>query len=217
MKKVSSKPALEFSVERLNGFTDGVLAIVITILVLGIDIPENHKFTEQGLIAFLVRISKDVLMYVASYLLIATYWVQHHAVFRFLRSCNRTLIWLNILFMLPLTLAPFLTKVKVMYRDDVIVVPLFGSAFILSSLILMWIWRYVVSHPELLKNPRINPAVVRSTQQRILLGPLVCLIAIGISFINIDLGTIAFCTLPLFYLSHRMADTEDEQRQRPHA
>ena len=206
-----SKPVLGFTVERLNGFTDGVLAIVITLLVLGIDIPEDHKFTEQGLIAFLVRISRDVIMYAASFLLIGTYWVQHHAVFHFLRYCNRTLIWLNILFMFPLTLSPFLTKLKVVYRDDVLVVPLFGSAFIFSGLILLVIWHYVVTHPHLVNRPSINQSVARSMQQRILIGPLVSLIAVGLSFLNIDLGTIIFCTMPIFYFSHRIADTEWEK------
>ncbi len=214
MSDESSKPALGFSVERLNAFTDGVLAIVITILVLGIDIPEDHRFSEQGLIAFLVKISRDVATYAASFLLIGAYWVQHHAIFNFLGRCNRIVIWLNILFMFPLTLAPFLTKVKATYRHDVLVVPLFGSAFILAGLALMVIWHYVVSHPELLKNPPINPAVVHSIQQRILMGPLVSLVAVGLSFISIDLGTIAFGSLPLFYLSHRMADKEDEQPPR---
>ena len=47
MSDGSSKPALGFSVERLNAFTDGVLAIVITILVLGIDIPEDHRYSDH--------------------------------------------------------------------------------------------------------------------------------------------------------------------------
>jgi len=206
MAKQSANQVTGFSVGRLNGFTDGVLAIVITLLVLGIDIPEGHKFSEQGLITFLLKISRDVLAYAASFLLIAAYWVQHNVVFQFLRYCNRSLMWFNILFIFPLTLAPVLTKLKVIYRDDVLVVPLFGSAFIVSSLILTGIWRYAVSHPELLGDTGIDPSVVRSMQQRIMIGCLVCLIAVCISFLSIDLGTVIFCTLPLFYLSHRKVD-----------
>jgi len=208
MAKQSTDQATGFSADRLKGFTDGVLAIVITLLVLGIDIPEDHKFSEQGLIAFLLRISRDVIMYAASFLLIAAYWVQHNAVFHFLRYSNRSLMWLNMFFIFPLTLAPFLTKLKVIYRDDVLVVPLFGSAFIVSSLILTGIWRYVVSHPELIGGTGLNSSVVHSMQQRIMIGPLVCLAAVCFSFLSIDLGTVVFCTLPLFYLSHRKLDTK---------
>ena len=211
MVEKSSRQVLGFSVNRLNGFTDGVLAIVITLLVFGIDIPEDHKFSEQGLVAFLLRIGRDVMMYAASFWLIGAYWVQHHAVFHFLRYCNRSLIWLNILFIFPLTLVPFLTKLKVVYRSDVIVVPLFGIAFILSGLILLGIWRYAVSHPELMWHPNIDPSVVRSMHQRIMIGPLISLVAVGLSFLNLNLGTIAFCTMPLFYLSHRSADSKWEK------
>jgi hypothetical protein len=103
--------------------------------------------------------------------------------------------------MFPITLVPFLTKLKVVYREDALLVPLFGAAFILSSLVLFGIWRYAISHPELLGRQSIDPSVERSMNRRIVTAPLVCLAAIGLSFLNIDLGTIAFCTLPLFYLS----------------
>ena len=207
MEKEASKQFSGYSVDRINGFTDGVLAIVITILVLGIDIPEDHNFSEQGLVVFLLRIGRDVIMYAASFWLIGAYWVQHHVIFHGLRYCNRTLLWLNILFMFPLTLIPFLTKLKVIYRDEVLVVLLFGSAFIVSGLILFYIWRYAVSHPELIERP-VDSSVARSMDRRIMIGPLISLFAIGLSFLNIDLGTIAFSTIPLFYLSHRLIDSE---------
>ena len=208
MVERTSRSVDGFTVDRLKGFTDGVLAIVITILVLGIDIPEDHKFSEQGLVAFLLRISEDVLMYAVSFWLIGAYWVQHHAVFQYLRYCNRSLMWLNILFIFPLTLMPFLTKLKVLYRDDELVHPLFGAAFILSGLILLAIWRYAISRPEIIGRPSIDPAVVRSMTQRILIGPVVSLVAVGITFLNLHLGSIAFATIPLFYLSHRLVDTQ---------
>ena len=213
MVERTSRPVKWFTVDRLKGFTDGVLAIVITILVLGIDVPEDHKFSEQGLVPFLVRISRDVIMYAASFWLIAAYWLQHHAVFQYLRYCNRSLMWLNILFLFPMTLMPFLTKLKVVYRDDELVVPLFGAAFILSGLILLGIWRYAISHPELIGRPSIDPSVVHSMTQRILIGPLVSLVAVGLSFVNLHLGTIAFCTMPLFYLSHPLIDSGWEKTE----
>ena len=211
MVERTSEPLKRFPVDRLKGFTDGVLAIVITILVLGIDIPEDHNFSEQGLLAFLLRISRDVIMYAASFWLIGACWVQHHAVFQYLRYCNRSLLWLNIFFLFPLTLMPFLTKLKVIYREDALVVPLFGAPFILSGLILLGIWRHVITHPELIGHRSIDPSVVRSMNRRILIGPLVTLVAIGLSFLNLNVGTIAFCTMPLFYLSHRLIDSEWEE------
>lgn len=207
MAERTSKLVHGFTLDRLKGFTDGVLAIVITLLVLGIDIPGGHNFSEKGLAAFVWRIKVDVIMYAASFWLIAAYWVQHHAVFQYLRYCNRTLMWLNILFLFPITLRPFLTKLKVIYRTDEQVVVPFGAAFMASGLILLGIWRYMISHRELLEPPDLDPSVVRSMTRRILMGPVISLAAVGISFLDIYLGTIAFCTIPLFYLSHPLIDS----------
>jgi hypothetical protein len=49
--------------------------------------------------------------------------------------------------------------------------------------------------------------------QRIMIAPFVSVLATGLSFINIDLGSIAFCTMPLFYLSHRLVDSESEKQK----
>ena len=51
----------KIQIDRLNAFSDGVLAIVITILVLGIDIPENHDFNVESLIDFFVKLEPSLI------------------------------------------------------------------------------------------------------------------------------------------------------------
>lgn len=65
-----------FGVERISALSDGVIAIAITILVLGIDIPENHDFTEQGLMDFLAKLEPRLIAYTTSFILVAVYWIQ---------------------------------------------------------------------------------------------------------------------------------------------
>ena len=197
----------ELGLDRLMAFSDGVLAIAITILVLGIDIPEGHSFSEQGLFAFLARIRHDVVVYAASFWIIGSFWVQHHAVFNYFRYCNRWLLWLNTLFLFSITLIPFLAKLKSIYKQEPKVVLLFGAGFILTGLSLLAIWRYAIAKRELHKSSPIDPAVIRSMTRRILITPLVSAVAVGLSFLNVHLGTYAFLALPFFYLSHRTVDT----------
>ena len=201
------------TLDRLMALSDGVIAIAITILVLGIDIPKDYSFSEQGLLAFLGRIEHDVVVYAASFCIIAVFWLQHHAIFHYFRYCNRTLIWLNILFLFTITLVPLLAKLKFVYKDEPKVVLLFGTGFILCALILLALWRYAVSKSEILVRPTIDPAVIRSMTRRILVAPLIALVAICVSFVNVRVGTHLFMAIPLFYLSHRLVDTYWEKTE----
>lgn len=95
---LSSGPTGSFSLDRCKALVDGVFAIVVTLLVLGIEVPTDHRFSEQGLIVFLQRIGFDLLIYAVSFWLAATYWVQHAAIMHFFRNGSRKLVWLNLFF-----------------------------------------------------------------------------------------------------------------------
>lgn len=196
----------KLTLERLNALTDGVIAIAITILVLGIEIPENHLFSEQGLIKFLHRIGHDIIIYGISFWLIAAYWVQHHAMFHYFRYCNRTIAWLNAVFLFFLTLIPFMAKLKSIYKSEAKVVLLLGLGYIAVSLSLLAIWRYAVSQPGIQQSHPIDSTVIRSMSKRLLAAPLISLGAIGLSFVNVRVGTACFLAIPFFYISHRLVD-----------
>ena len=68
-----SETAGGLELDRLKVFSDGVIAIAITILVLGIDIPEDHSFSEQGLFGFIARIRHDIVVYAASFWIIGSF------------------------------------------------------------------------------------------------------------------------------------------------
>ena len=112
--------------DRLNALSDGVIAIVITILVLGIEIPDDHRFTEEGMLAFLRRTEHDLLAYAVSFWLVGAYWVQHHAVFHHLQRADRYLVGLNLLFLFPVTLLPVTTNLKATYPEEPLAVMLSG-------------------------------------------------------------------------------------------
>ncbi|MGD8985532.1 MAG: TMEM175 family protein [Desulfobacteraceae bacterium] len=209
----TSGAAGKLTLDRLMAFSDGVIAIAITILVLGIDIPEDHSFSEKGLIGFLVRMGHDVAIYAVSFVAIATFWLQHHALFLYLRYCNRTLIWLNTLFLFSLTLIPFLSKLKFTYEQEPEIVRLFCAGVFFCGLTLLAMWRYVLSHSELLVRPTMDQAVTRSMTQRILLAPVVAVIAFCLSFVDVRLGTHAFFLIPLGALRHRLVDSGWEKSE----
>ncbi len=200
------KPTLR--IDRLKSFSDGVLTVVITIMVFGIDIPTDHHFSEEGLLSFLQKIGFQILLYVISFWLVATYWSQHYVIFQNVRFGNRPLFWLNLLFLLPVTLIPAATKLKGLYPLDPASIVIFGFLQILCGVCLLILWTYVSAHPELLLKP-ISAAKRQRTLLRFTISPvLLSVAAILISFWRVRVGTFMFLGIPLFLLIYQAVDAD---------
>lgn len=89
--------------ERLLAFSDGVFAIIITIMVLELKVPHS---TEP---AALLEQWPIFLAYALSYLQAGIYWVNHHSLFDAAEKLDSRVLWLNLLFLFALSLVPFAT------------------------------------------------------------------------------------------------------------
>lgn len=195
-----------FSLDRCKALVDGVFAIVVTLLVLGINVPENHPFSEQGLLAFLQRIGYDLLLYAISFWLAGVYWIQHAAIMHYFRNGSRKLIWLNLFFLFPVTLLPFLTKLKGVYRHEPLITTLFGLEQVVIGLALIAIWLYAAANPQLLIR-QIGENTRRQITRRMIVSPIIIsLISIPVSFWSVHVSSFLFLTIPLLYLSHPVID-----------
>ena len=99
-----ARAALLDSPERLGAFSDAVIAVIITIMVLELEAPEQATF------AALLNLWPTVLSYAVSYLFIAIIWINHHHLMRFVRRPTHGLIWLNFLHLFLVSLVPFATQ-----------------------------------------------------------------------------------------------------------
>jgi uncharacterized membrane protein len=88
---------------RLEAFSDGVIAIIITIMVLELKVP--HDPTMAGLTAQWPMF----LSYAISYLMVAIYWINHHHLFRHVHRVSTGILWANVLLLFSLSLIPFFT------------------------------------------------------------------------------------------------------------
>ena len=133
------------------GFTDGVFAIVITILVLEISVPENLPSRSIG--NAIGDTGPTLVAWVISFFITAMHWVWHRDLFNQIRSVNRDVIWLNIVYMLPVCLVPFASSVLGEYHDEAIALQLYGAVLITASLFRAVLYAYVMRRPELLWDP----------------------------------------------------------------
>lgn len=89
--------------ERLEAFTDGVLAIIITIMILELKVPEGQNIS--GLIELLPKF----LAYLFSFLVIAIYWNNHHHLMKATQKISAKVMWANMHLLFWLSLVPFAT------------------------------------------------------------------------------------------------------------
>ena len=131
-------------VERLNAFTDGVMAIAITLLVLDIRLPRPAgKLGDAELLSDLLLIWPQYLGYVVSFLVIGEFWAAHMRRLRTLRSIDTTLTSLNILFLLVVGFIPFVTSV-ISENDGSVATTLYAGTVAVGSLLLTLLWQYAV-------------------------------------------------------------------------
>ena len=116
---------------RLEAFSDGVFAIVITLLILNVKLPEvDYNHLPDGLAEML----SSVGMYALSFLLIGMYWVFHHHSFSFIAEVDGVLLWLNIIFLLFLSFLPFPTSLLGKYPMKSLPIIVYGVNLILLNM-----------------------------------------------------------------------------------
>ncbi len=88
---------------RLEAFSDGVLAIIITIMVLELRQPAGDSFAD------LLELGPTVLSYVLSFAFVAIYWVNHHLILHDAETVNIGILWCNMVWLLVMSFIPFAT------------------------------------------------------------------------------------------------------------
>ena len=143
---------------RLEAFTDGVMAIVITLLILEVRLPEvEYDGLLQGLAAILPKISA----YAQTFLLIGLYWVFHHQAFSFVKEVDGVLLWINILFLLLISFLPFPTAMMGKYPNQTLPEVIYCSSLMLVNLTGFCMVLYLRRNPQL-ASPIFTDKVFRS-------------------------------------------------------
>jgi uncharacterized membrane protein len=131
---------------RLEAFSDGVFAIVITLLVLDIRFPEvDYSQFWETLNSLIPRL----LAYVMSFIIIGLYWVAHHNAMHVVRKTNRIFLWLNILLLLCVSFIPFPTSLLGRYPFQAGPIIIYGISLIAANAAGYIMILYIYYHPHL--------------------------------------------------------------------
>ena len=122
----------------MEAFSDGVFAIVITLMAFDIKLAPNVSDLVQALHALLPKMNG----YILSFALVGMYWVSHHQMFHALRRVDRQLMWFNLLFLLFVTFLPFTTSLLSVGKVSRLAVEIYGANLAAISLVLYGLWFY---------------------------------------------------------------------------
>src|SRR5688500_9257823 len=132
-------------VERVISFSDAVFAFAITLMALSIDIPDlPTHLTQSELLDKLYDLYPQFESYIISFAVIAIFWVSYHQVFNHIKGSHITMVYLNLLFLLLITLLSLSTSLVINYLTFQILYVIYFSLIIMTSLLIALIWCYAI-------------------------------------------------------------------------
>jgi uncharacterized membrane protein len=195
------------TLSRLYSLTDGVYAIVLTLLVLNLKMPETPGLTEAKIIDDLVKQIPDFFSYLVSFFVVGTLWIKHHMLLNPLTKCNEGTFGLNLVHLLFVTLTPYTASLFGHYEEDPIVVLLFSGSIGLAAFSLQILHWSVVVKPawygedvaEEWKHPNWLVAYPAS---------IIALISMSLSFITVTGAILVWVIFPLSLVLFRLLSRE---------
>jgi len=193
---------------RVEAFSDGVFAIVITLLVLDIKVPQNVEGGNAALWRALAQQLPMLGAWVLSFFFVLVFWVAHHSFFSHLAHVDRGLLWLNGLFLLAISFTPFPTALLGLYPGHSASATLLSFAmFATASSFSLMRW-YATRHARLIKPQHGAHATI--ALRRSFLGPALYLAAILTAQLAVPVSLAIQIAVPvLFFLPVRTPATED--------
>jgi uncharacterized membrane protein len=191
-----------YGLTRLINFSDAIIAIAITLLVLEIRLPETARGLPDAVITRQVLdLWPKVLGYIVSFWVIGLYWLAHHRLFRAIRGYDRLLLMINLFFLSTVAFMPFPTALLFDYAGVLIAVLLYAGTLALTGFSLVALWLYA-SRGRRLVDPELDPMLIRSMTRGLLAAPAVFLVSFVVAFINTDLAmAIWLLQIPAYFLA----------------
>ncbi|MDA4114715.1 MAG: TMEM175 family protein [Thaumarchaeota archaeon] len=200
-KPTTALPGL--SKGRVEALTDGIFATVMTVLVLSLSAPVitgalptelNSEVTMS-----IQKLLPDIVGYVISFLILGVMWVSHHAVFNYIQKMNRSLLWLNMIFLLTIGFVPFSTALLGRYPQLQIPVIIYG-ANILSISITMQAFLWYAVRNKIIVTEEGGETVVKRILSRWRLGSFIYAGAIVLSFVNPVISVIIYGLALIYFV-----------------
>ncbi len=181
---------------------DGIFAVAMTILVLELHVPTLvQEVTNQALDAALWRLLPKMLCYLSGFVILGTLWVAHHYQFHYIRRSNRTLLWINLVFLLTISFLPFVVALIGTYGALPTPCILYGATLMVAGTCLLAQWQYAAGRGRrLVPHGMMTTAAFTAIRARILAGMVGYGSGLALAFVAPRLSLVCYAAMPLIYL-----------------
>ncbi len=189
------------STSRLEAFSDGVIAVAITLLVLNLAVPDPAS--TPHLAHTLGTKWPEYAAYVISFLTIGIIWVNHHAMIGRLREADHTILLLNLILLLTIGVLPFATDLMATYlragSGDRLAAAIYAGAFLVMGLAFANLNRHILFDKSHLLDGQLPPERRRVILSRSVSGLIPYAVAVAVAPLS-PYATLAICgALAVFY------------------
>ncbi len=188
-------------ISRTERLTDGIFAIAMTLLVLGIQVPTfPASVTAAEFSAYVTGILPEILTYMVSFILLAVFWLDHHIFFR-IKHTNTTLTWINVLWLMAITFVPFSTSLVGRYGSFQLAQLIFDLNMLAIGVLWYLNWQYASNNGMI--DGTVKPYAEHIRRSNLAL-PALAIIAIVASFVT-PRAIFVFLAAPVIFVLYTVS------------
>ena len=206
---------MKIATTRVETFSDGVIAIILTIMVLALKLPDyNHGDSKWGMRHYLLQILPYFVSYAFSFMMIGIFWIHHHHMFHLLKRTDEKLLWLNLIFLFWMSLIPITTAVVGANPRLSESLAVYGFVMLMTTVSFAYMRSYTIKRDlvhraeDRAMNKKIRIVSIKAKTKSYIVA-LVYLVSIPLAYISIYLAYACFIISAIVFF---IPDGIDDER-----
>ncbi len=200
---------IKLSGDRMATFSDGVFAIIITLMVLGIQMPNVAKnATSEEVWKQLSTMMPSLIAYGISFFSLAIFWANHHNFFHMLKHVDRSLMWLNMITLFWLSLLPLPTAFMAKHFDKPESTILFGLCMFLCNGFFGLLFYYAVKSKLIID--KLNKRLTKQIIKMIVISCVLWLVSAAVGYISVYISYGIYLLIGTLFFLPQNVEVEEE-------
>ena len=204
------KERLKINTDRIAFFSDAVIAIIITLMVLEIRLPKiEDDATSAQIFHQLKEILPNIFAFMISFAVLGVYWVNHHQFYKAVEHSDWKLLWYNLHFLFWCSLIPLTTALLAEDFDKPAITALYGINMLTSG------GAFALMHAHTVRNglfiTNISSKILRKMKRVNILSTSLYVIAIFAGYISVYISIVIFALVPALYFFPQNVELETRE------